>query len=172
MGSRFRNWITLDNGSTLSLFSNPDLVEDIQTSRKTLVLATNAGVTQSNKEVTVLGFGKVYFDKDAIVNIFRLSDLKKQYWIAYDSKKEDAFLIHMENKIIKFKYSPEGLYQYEVSKGYKKNLKNDEIETGTSNLISTVTENHKGYIFHQFGQAKEARKLYHIVGTPTLENFK
>jgi hypothetical protein len=57
MGSRLRNWITLDNGSTLSLFSNPDLVEDIQTSSKTLVLATNAGVTQSNKEMTIPGFG-------------------------------------------------------------------------------------------------------------------
>ncbi len=30
MGSRQRNWITLDNGSTISLFSNPRLVEDIQ----------------------------------------------------------------------------------------------------------------------------------------------
>jgi hypothetical protein len=56
MGSRLRNWITLDNGSTLSLFSNPDLVEDIRTSSKTLVLTTNAGVTHSNGEVTVPGF--------------------------------------------------------------------------------------------------------------------
>jgi hypothetical protein len=79
MGSRLRNWITLDNGSTLSLFSNPDLVEDIQTSSKTLVLTTNTGVTQSNKEMTVPGFGKVYFDKDAIANIFGLSDLKKKF---------------------------------------------------------------------------------------------
>ena len=30
---RLKNCITLDNGSTLSLFSNPELVEDIQTSR-------------------------------------------------------------------------------------------------------------------------------------------
>ncbi len=29
MGTRLKNWITLDNGSTLSLFSNPHLVEDI-----------------------------------------------------------------------------------------------------------------------------------------------
>jgi hypothetical protein len=106
MGSRLRNWITLDNGSTLSLFSNHDLVEDIRTSSKTLVLVTNTGVTQSNKEVTVPGFGKVYFDKDAIANIFGLSDLKKKYRIAYDSEKEDGFLIHMENEIIKFECSP------------------------------------------------------------------
>jgi hypothetical protein len=35
-----------------------------------------------------------------------------------------------------------------------------------------VTENCKGYALHQFEHAKEARKLYHIVGTPTMENFK
>jgi hypothetical protein len=41
---RLKNCITLDNGSTLSLFSNPDLVQNIRTSSKTLSLATNAGV--------------------------------------------------------------------------------------------------------------------------------
>jgi hypothetical protein len=70
--------------------------------------------------------------------------------------------------MIKFECSTAGLYQYEVSKGDKKDLKKNEIETGTSNLISTVTENQKGYTLRQFERAKEARKLYHIVGTPTL----
>ena len=45
-------------------------------------------------------------------------------------------------------------------------------ETGTSNLISTVTNNHKGYMLRQFKRAKEARKLYHIVDAPAVENFK
>jgi hypothetical protein len=36
---------------------------------------------------------------------------------------------------------PEGLYQNEVSKGYKKDLKKNEIKAGTSNLISSETEN-------------------------------
>jgi hypothetical protein len=43
---------------------------------------------------------------------------------------------------------------------------------GVSNLISTVAENRKGYTLRQFERAKEARKLYHIVGTPTMNNFK
>ena len=76
---RLKNCITLDNGSTLSLFSNPQLVQDIQTSSKTLSLATNAGVKQSNREAIVPGFGKVYYDKDAIANIIGFSDLKKKH---------------------------------------------------------------------------------------------
>jgi hypothetical protein len=57
--NKLKNCITLDNGSTLSLFSNPKLVEDIRTTETTVALATNAGVKQSNQEVIVPGFGKV-----------------------------------------------------------------------------------------------------------------
>jgi hypothetical protein len=39
-------------------------------------------------------------------------------------------------------------------------------------LIETVQENKKGYTQRQFEDAKQARKLYHIIGCPTTENFK
>jgi hypothetical protein len=111
---RLKNCISLDNGSTLSLFSNPDLVQNIRTSSKTLSLATNAGVKQSNCEANVPGFGKVYYDEDAIANIFGFSDLKKKHRITYDSDKEDAFLVHMDNEIIKFKCSSYTNTRYQV----------------------------------------------------------
>jgi hypothetical protein len=145
-------------------------VENIRTTDTTLALATNAGVKQSNQEAIVPGFGKVYFDADAIVNIFGFSDLKRKHRITYDSEKEDAFLVHMGDKILKFECSPKGLYQMEVSSGYKQDLK--EPNNGTSNLVSTVAKNRKGYTLRQFERAKVARKLYHIVGTPTMNNFK
>ena len=121
----------------------------------------------SNQEATVPGCGPVYYNKDAIANIFGFSDVKKKHRITYDSDKEDAFIVHMENEIIKFECSPEGLYQYEVTKGYKKNLKSKEL--ATSNLVTTVSKNQKGYTLWQFERAKEARRLYHIVGTRTVE---
>ena len=153
---RLKSCITLDNGLTLSLFSNPELVEDIRTSKKTLALATNAGVKQSKQEAIVPGFGKFYYDEDAIANIFGFSDLKKKYRITYDSYKEDAFLVHMENKIIKFECSPDGLYQYQVSKGYQESMNQETSnQYGTSNLVSTVAENRKGYTLRQFEQAKQ-----------------
>jgi hypothetical protein len=64
------------------------------------------------------------------------------------------------------------LYQYKVSEDYQSNLQQDEEKEGTSNLVTTVTENKSGYTQRQFERAKEARRLYHIVGTPTVENFK
>jgi hypothetical protein len=59
-----------------------------------------------------------------------------------------------------------------VSKGYQQGLKEGQKEDGASNLISTVAKNRQGYTLHQFECAKEARRLYHIVGTPTMNNFK
>jgi hypothetical protein len=172
MGTRLKNWITLDNGSTLSLFSNPDSVEDIQTASRTLVLVMNAGVKHSNQEVVAPGFGKVRFDEEAIANIFGFSNLKKQHRMTCDSDKEDAFLVHEEDKIIKFECSPEGSHQHEASKDCKKDMQVKERKDGTSNLISTVTKNWKGCTTRQSERAKEARKLHHIVGAPTMDNFK
>jgi hypothetical protein len=64
------------------------------------------------------------------------------------------------------------LYQYLVSEGYQGGLKEEQKEKGGSSLISTVAENRKGYTLRQFERAKEARRLYYIVGTPTVNNFK
>ena len=40
------------------------------------------------------------------------------------------------------------------------------------NVIASVEENKTGYTERQFEQAKRARRLYHSVGAPTVENFK
>jgi hypothetical protein len=73
---------------------------------------------------------EVYYDEDAIANIFGFSDLKKKHRITYDSDKEDAFLVHMDSEIIKFECSPDGLYQYSVSSRYQQGLKEDQKEDG------------------------------------------
>jgi hypothetical protein len=154
-----KNCITLDNGSILILFSNPELVQDIRNSSKTLSLATNAGVKQSNREANVPGFGKVYYNEEAIANIFGFSDLKKKHRISYDSNRKDSFFVHMDNEIIQFECSPDGLYQYSVSKAYQQSLEEDQNKVGTSNLVSTVAENRQGYTLHQFEGAKEASTI-------------
>jgi hypothetical protein len=77
-------------------------------------LATNAGFKQSNRKANVPGFGKIYYDEDAIANIIGFSDLKKKHRITYDSDKEDAFLVHMDNKIIKFECTGYTNTRYQV----------------------------------------------------------
>ena len=57
---------------------------------------------------------------------------------------------------------------YRVDKDYKKSL----TEKGNSHLVTTLSENRIGYTDRQYDIAKTARKLYHIIGMPTVENFK
>jgi hypothetical protein len=42
----------------------------------------------------------------------------------------------------------------------------------TNLLVSTVKENHLGYTEREYQRAKLARRVYHLVGAPTIENFK
>ena len=165
-----KDCIILDNGSTLSLFANPELVKNMRQTDDKLLLATNAGMKENNKKAHVPEFGDVWFDQDAIANIFGFADVKKKHRITCDSDKEDAFLVHTKEGIVKFEASPQGLCRHKVSENYRNSLK-DEIQE-TSNIVATVAENRKNCTQRQFDRAKMARKLYHNLGTPTVQNFK
>ena len=112
---QLKEYIILDTGSTVSIFTNPELVRDRREGEKTLVMTTNAGKRESNEVATVDGFGKVWFIENGMANIFGFADLKKKYRITYDSSIEDAFTVYTPNGKIKFSASPEGLYHCAVT---------------------------------------------------------
>ena len=116
--SKVKDSITLDNGSILSIFGNPDLVSDIREFDIILELAKNAGTQQSSQVAEVPGYGQVWYDAKAVENIFGLSDMKKRYRVTYNSEKGNAFVIYMEGKEIQFKCNENGLYEYKVSDAY------------------------------------------------------
>ena len=147
--------IILDTGSSIGIVKDEMLVENITMSNTLLELATNAGRKNITQEVEVPGYDTVWFDEDMLANIFSFVELKDKHWIMYDSSQKDAFLIHMENKVVRFKRTPDGLYCYKVPQTYKESLTSKPQE-GKSNLVDTVTKNRQGYTQHQFECAKLA----------------
>lgn len=189
------DYIILDTGSTIpATFMNPDFVTDIKVSDNPLHMRTNAGSTIVNLEAEVMEFGKAYYDPDQMANILGFGNLTDNVEsIKYDSTKEDAFVItHTDKSTTKFTRTKEGLYAYKPSPeflqevkdakddkppplrrpGKKKNRGERDIYWQRSFLVSSVKENRMGYTQREFNDAKIARRLLHIVGNPTIPNFK
>ena len=122
-----------------------------------------------------------YYDPDQMANIFGFSHVAKRWRVTYDSDKEDAFKVHRPDGPLEFKRTKDGLYAFKSSANFKKKevaaAKNMSTASecaadGKDFRMSSVQENRKGYTERQFNEAKRARRLYHIVGCPTVENFK
>ena len=168
-----RDYVILDNGSSLDLFSNEALVENVHRSNEKLILAVNAGTKQNNMKAHVPSYGDVWFDQDAIANTFSFANMKKKCQITHDSNKEDAFKVHMDDGILNFKVTPQGLCHCSTGKSHLEKIKKaKQKKQETSNMMDTVQENRKNYTQRQFECAKLACKLHHNVGTPAVKNFK
>ena len=85
---------------------------------------------------------------------------------------ENVFKVHTENGIVEFRANDEGLHTYEPTENYFNCAREQKTNEQKSLLISTVEENKKFHSQHQYERAKEARRLCHIIGRPSLENYK
>ena len=109
----------MDSGSGVkATFMNPDMVHNIRPTSNPINMTTNAGNTLLDTVATVPGWGEVHFHKDGMANIFGLYHMTLKYRVTFDSKKENAFLVHTPNGIIKFKCTEEGLHAFNLSIGH------------------------------------------------------
>eukprot|EP00980_Cylindrotheca_fusiformis_P012325 scaffold3017_cov81-Cylindrotheca_fusiformis.AAC.2 len=92
-----------------------------------------------------------------------VSDLKKKYRVTPDTAKDDAFCVHTKDGVIRFSAdkSRSVHHTYDPRQALKEKQ---------SSHVSTVKENREGFTDCQYKRALEARKFYHVMGAPTVDN--
>jgi hypothetical protein len=135
-------------------------VDNIRDTNDTLTLYTNGGILTTSQKCDIPQWGEVWFEPDEFTNIFSYAEMAERYKITTDSEVENAFIVHISDKKVKFEKNENNLYIYILKK--EKNVQ----------LLSSVEENKGFYTSNQFERAKKARDLYHAIGSPSVPDFK
>ena len=99
-----KNTFILDTGSTINAtVMNPNMIYDVRRSKHPTIMATNAGNKKMELEGNIAGFGVAKFDPDQMANILGFSHVRDKYRVTYDSDVEDAFNVHTDKGVTKFK---------------------------------------------------------------------
>ena len=86
--------IGLDSMSSVDIFGDSRLLENIRTAHETMRIVCNAGNMTVNKVGDFKGYGTVWFHEGAIANILSLHRVKQKFRVTYDSDVGDCFKIH------------------------------------------------------------------------------
>jgi hypothetical protein len=79
------SWILLDTCSTVNVFHNASLLQNIRTVDQQLFIHCNAGTRCTNQQGELPGFGTVWYCPSAIANILSCSDVARRYRVKFDS---------------------------------------------------------------------------------------
>ena len=109
-------WVLLDNQSTIDVFVNRRLLENIRWIDQYMYIHCTVGVTRTNLVGELPGYGTVWFHPDGIANILSLGRVKTKYQITFNCDENNEFIVHKPDKSTRnFKESSHGLYYHDTS---------------------------------------------------------
>ena len=130
-------------------------MSNIRPSKEKLNLVTNAGVLEVRQQADVENYGTVWFNEQAMTNVFSLASMERKYPVAYTSK-DSAFIVHRGDNPVRFELAEDNLYS---------------IDTAVQ-LVQTVKDQAQNYTPRQIKSAKAARTLMQTLGYPTVRDMQ
>jgi Zinc knuckle len=155
-------WILLDNQSTIDVFSNEKLLQNVRKIENTMKIHSTGGVSHTDMVGELPGYGTVWYQPNGIANILSLVRLRQQvYVITYSSENDNAFTVTKKDGTARiFKQSERGLYYLDT-----------QLEPHHAVLINTVKDNQYKYSNKDYSQAVLARKIQRIIGRPSTRQY-
>ncbi len=176
-----KNYLLLDNQSTVNQIANPDLLTNIRKSQKPIMVHCNTGKTKTDLKGK-LGDMTVHHNPKSIANVLSLHLVKQKHRVMYDSWNCDGvFIVHMPKGVVEFKPSEKGPHYIDVSKegdsAHHKlvNIETDNKMTSSDEqfvMVNTVRGNLEGYTKHDIKKAQEARRLQGMIENHTEREFE
>jgi Zinc knuckle len=157
-----RNKILLDNQSTDSVFCNETFVSNIRDAGSTLYMWSNGGYMECTKHADVKGYPyPVWFHPEAMTNIISYAQVEKRPDVYTIENTTGEFKVTncISGNVMRFRRDEAGLYAA---------TPNSPIAV---QFLNTVAENKKFFTKKQVEGAERARKLYHVIGFPSLKDY-
>ena len=172
-----KHWLLLDSQSSISVFNNETLVQNIRNSYLPVKVHTNGGEQESYQFGDTEFFGSVWFNPASLANILSLAQVRKYCRVTMDTRQEPAMIVHLGNgKIMKFKEYTNGLYFYDTREDLIELSKDKQVTTSENvtdySLMQSVEENKQLFTHKQLKAADAARELSRKLGRPSKKNFE
>ena len=164
------SWLLLDSGATEHVIKSKRMVVNICKSKYGCRIYGSTGSKVAMNTATMGGVGRVIFDQDGTANVLSLAKMGKMYRIMFDSWEGNTFTFHKTNRSeMKFGQHHCGIYYHDTATRYKYQSGNAIQHTIKKSVafITTVANNIKMFTHRQVERAKEARRTYGMVGTPS-----
>jgi hypothetical protein len=180
-GTVNKNYLLLDNQSTVHQIANPSLLKNNRMSSKLINIHCNAGVSKTELKGK-LGQLTVRHNPNGMANVLSLKAVAEKHRITYDSWDwNGVFKEHTPNRVVDFKPSEHGLHYVDMSlegdiiqdmfvtADTPEEEDNKEVENATKEyvMINTVRGNLEHYTRQEIKKAQQARKLQGMIGNPT-----
>ena len=122
-------------------------MENRHKSKMLTEISTNPGTGVIDEEADVPGFREVMFSEEAIANLFSLNELCEKYRVVFDSSKENAFIVYLNNnRKIKFPVNEQGLYTYSPLNQEDRKKNKESVHSIASRTRSALKKTHvEGY---------------------------